>query len=219
MQSVTPIEQAAEIISRIAMHGGEETVFFVDPKTGARSSRAITQEVASDIVEDWTLDLIEEGLREQAEGRSGWLSFDQVCSSCARIGTPWRSLGSVDSALWALARAAGNHPTLSPYGFGVYKPGDDLKRMRREMLTRKTCAQFLRARLYLRHCLDSWGRLPCRGSYGLKHLAEQWWGSRRTGKPYVSNGAMIAAALDLGLAISKPDGPNVVIRLPRRRLH
>jgi len=48
------------------------------------------------------------------------------------------------------------------------------------------------------------------GSYGLKHDAERW-GRSHGMAPYVSNGALIAAAVALGLPIrrSRRDSPNV----------
>jgi hypothetical protein len=55
---------------------------------------------------------------------------------------------------------------------------------------------------------------PTLSSYGLKHSAECWGGlNGRCG--YVSNGALIAAAIRLNLAI-KPDGINAMVGVSSR---
>lgn len=48
---------------------------------------------------------------------------------------------------------------------------------------------------------------PTVGSYALKHEAEKW-GRTARGCPYISNGAMIAAALTLGFPIKRYDSEN-----------
>lgn len=55
------------------------------------------------------------------------------------------------------------------------------------------------------------------GSYGLKHDAEQW--GRVNGlEPYVSNGALIAAAVELGYPIWYRRGSNAAIGVSKRDL-
>jgi hypothetical protein len=61
------------------------------------------------------------------------------------------------------------------------------------------------------------------GSYGLKHDAERWHASRRTqatGHTYVSNGALIMAALIKGFAIKREDerSPNCLIGVNPREV-
>jgi hypothetical protein len=51
---------------------------------------------------------------------------------------------------------------------------------------------------------------PSVNSYSLKHAAENW-GARHGMRAYISNGALIVAAVELGLAVRPygPDCPNV----------
>lgn len=51
------------------------------------------------------------------------------------------------------------------------------------------------ARAFLSGCVPVKTRPAASHSYGLKHAAERW------GKSYVSNGALIQAAIDLGLRV------------------
>jgi|SRR5579863_2182284 len=55
-------------------------------------------------------------------------------------------------------------------------------------------------------------KIPRVGSYGLKHIIERWAGK------YVSNGACIQAALDLGLVVRPygPGNPNARLGVSRR---
>lgn len=57
------------------------------------------------------------------------------------------------------------------------------------------------------------------GSYGLKHAAETW-GRYHRMEPYVSNGALIAAAVSLGYPVRHfiRNDPNVAIGIHRRSL-
>lgn len=57
------------------------------------------------------------------------------------------------------------------------------------------------------------------GSYGLKHDAERW-GRAHGMAPYVSNGALIAAAVALGLPMRRHpgDSPNVGVGVSRQDL-
>jgi hypothetical protein len=54
-------------------------------------------------------------------------------------------------------------------------------------------------------------------SYSLKHDAESWGGTVRPGRPYVSNGAMIAAAIACGWEVVRRDraGLNAWLRPPK----
>lgn len=55
------------------------------------------------------------------------------------------------------------------------------------------------------------------GSYGLKHDAERW-GRVNGMQPYVANGALIAAAVELGYPIWYRSGPNAAIGVSTRDL-
>jgi hypothetical protein len=57
---------------------------------------------------------------------------------------------------------------------------------------------------------------PTEGSYGLKHSAE-WWGGLNRHSPYVSNGALIAAAILCGLRVEvSRSGINALIGVSAR---
>jgi hypothetical protein len=66
-------------------------------------------------------------------------------------------------------------------------------------------------------------KLPTRSSYALKHFAEAW-GRRHELCRYVSNGALIAAAVWLGYTVEprgpiwQPNNPNAGIGVSRRDL-
>jgi len=69
---------------------------------------------------------------------------------------------------------------------------------------------------YFLHAIDWLGHIPKRktvnyGSYGLKHQAERW------ARGYVSNGALIAAAIHLGFKVKRvPGTPNALINVAGR---
>jgi hypothetical protein len=56
---------------------------------------------------------------------------------------------------------------------------------------------------------------PTMSSYGLKHFCETW-GEASGLCPYVSNGALIAAAVWLGIKIKRLGGPNVGVAVRKR---
>jgi hypothetical protein len=58
---------------------------------------------------------------------------------------------------------------------------------------------------YLRNLRPT--KTTTRGSYGLKHSAERWGRANRM-EPYVTNGALIAAAVALGFVVKRQDGRN-----------
>jgi len=60
-----------------------------------------------------------------------------------------------------------------------------------------------------------WRRPRGRYSYGLKHAAEAWSRTAYGDKAYVSNGAMIAAAIASGWSV-EPDGINAWLKPPAR---
>lgn len=81
-----------------------------------------------------------------------------------------------------------------------------------ELKERPDQEQIETAKAYLRLLKPT--KRPVVSSYSLKHRAEHW-GKDNGMEPYVSNGALIAAALLLGLAI-KPTGINALIGVSQR---
>jgi hypothetical protein len=111
----------------------------------------------------------------------------------------------------AIAVARKRYPTLVPNGFAQPRhilgyddrPGD--KHDPREVAT---------AIAYLGRCART--RSANYNSYGLKHGAEDW-GDRNDMSPYVSNGALIVAAVYLGLkVVPDPGTPNAAIGVSSR---
>jgi hypothetical protein len=107
-------------------------------------------------------------------------------------------------------------PTLTIEGFGVGLSKRSLCDMRQFLVA--ATEQIDAALAYLKAGAPD-NRAPSAGmySYGLKHCAENWAGH------YISNGAMIAAALMLGWKVKRAwnDGPNATIWPPigyRKRL-
>lgn len=109
-------------------------------------------------------------------------------------------------------RAIQREPRLTYFGLGVFdeknKRPTEIKRefghWRAHLLSPlglaevALCAQWLRTE----------GAVDARNSYGLKHDVENW------ADVYVSNGALIAAALGLGFEYERA-GPNVVLAARR----
>lgn len=99
-------------------------------------------------------------------------------------------------------------PRLTAFGLGIYSrsrrdAAQEFIRLRNRLLSREglmevaLCAQWLRDG----HATGE------RGSYGLKHEVENYYGV------YITNGALIAAALGMGFEY-RVDGPNVALALP-----
>ena len=111
----------------------------------------------------------------------------------------------------AIAAVMAKHPTLTAQGFE--RPGsEDFDSHRADLLHPNGVAYFENARAWL-------SVVPARAapnqecdSYLLKHVVEHWCGT------YVSNGALIAAALHLGLAVRQcPSFINAWIGVAGRR--
>jgi hypothetical protein len=110
-----------------------------------------------------------------------------------------------DAAAFVATRRPKRYPVLGPNGFYDTRP----------FASEHDFAEIATAILYLQHCIRT--KTPTAFSYGLKHRVEGW-GRRRGYAPYVSNGALIAAALYLGVKV-KPLGegnPNAFIGVSRR---
>jgi hypothetical protein len=99
------------------------------------------------------------------------------------------------AAAITVAKAA--FPSLGDFGFG--KPWEPINP-----------AHVATAMAFLNRCRKT--KKPTRGSYGLKHLAERW--GRDNGlEPYITNGALIVAAVALGFKVIRQSSsdPNAVI--------
>lgn len=62
-------------------------------------------------------------------------------------------------------------------------------------------------------------KTPRLGSYGAKHVVERWWSVESGSQKYVSNGAFLAAAIGLGLAVAPTNPPNMIVSLRRDSVH
>lgn len=122
----------------------------------------------------------------------------------------------LEEAKDAIESAKAAYSELTNFGFGVYR--------QRHLSPADRAEQFAAARdafkpvevamaiTYLRQCRPI--KTPHFGSYGLKHDAERWCRANGVGPyPYVSNGALIAAAHYCGFPVLwRPDfGPNARI--------
>jgi len=102
------------------------------------------------------------------------------------------------------------HPPANPEDIQVARDAEfDLKRA--ELLSDDGVREFLLARRYLKQFAHRKSINRRAHSYRLKHSAEA------EGGAYVSNGALIAAAIDLGFAVKQIDqGPNCWLSLGKR---
>lgn len=109
-----------------------------------------------------------------------------------------------------LRRVLAAHPDLAAYG---WKVRDDALFVRSRLHLRDAVAEFTRALAFLR------ARPPLSpiSSYAFKHAAERWHRERNPdAEAYISNGALIAAALAQGLSCERiPGTPNSRTRLTR----
>lgn len=113
-----------------------------------------------------------------------------------------------------------NNPKLATGGYGL--PGNrsqprtereaEFRRDREDMLTPEGIGQFARTRTYLEPFGKRQTLNPKVSSYGLKHRAESFHRDRGVEYSYVSNGMLIAAALDLGFKV-KPEGINAFLNI------
>jgi len=123
----------------------------------------------------------------------------------------------------AVQRVMEHEPILTQSGFGVHRdPKMTLQEHRNELAARRAALlaprgidEFVRAREYLlpvshRHTIN-----PKAFSYGLKHRAEHHHRDQGRLDNYVSNGALIAAAIHLGFQY-RIDGPNAYFNMGSR---
>jgi hypothetical protein len=120
----------------------------------------------------------------------------------------------------AIQRVMDRDPDLATGGYGL--PGDrsqpraqreaEFRQDREEMLTPERIGQFIRARAYLEPFGKRQSLNTKVSSYGLKHRAENFHRERGVNYSYVSNGMLIAAALDLGFRV-KPTNINAFLNI------
>jgi hypothetical protein len=116
--------------------------------------------------------------------------------------------GEREAAADALKRALADYPTLCAQGFGISNLAPGLPREERERRLRESrihlaasVEEVATAMAFLSRCDRT--RTARVGSYSLKHHAENW-GELNGYASYVSNGALLVAAIDLELRIA-PD--------------
>jgi hypothetical protein len=115
---------------------------------------------------------------------------------------------------------------LTRYGFGIIGHAGqtheqrvlEFQQKRREMLEPWAVGEFVMAREFLSRFERRKTVNKAAGSYWLKHQAENF--HRENGYPgaYVSNGMLIAAAIDLGLRIAE-NGPNAFLSISLKPMH
>ena len=109
-----------------------------------------------------------------------------------------RCLQAAHDSVWRLEllrRVMEKHPDLCYGGFGVGLSEESLPELREELV--RSQSELWRALLFMGACKPNRGR--SRGSYGLKHIAEDLTGG------YISNGVLLAAALIAEVRV-KPHG-------------
>jgi hypothetical protein len=116
----------------------------------------------------------------------------------------------VDSGKIEIARIVSEHPDLSSYGWrfqqrGIeqWNDGASFDRNRSQMGDPEFAQQVCRCLDFIRaNCKPS--RAPGKfTSYGLKHQVEAWAAATTGSRPYISNGAFIAAALIDGYRVKR----------------
>jgi hypothetical protein len=123
----------------------------------------------------------------------------------------------------ALQRVMAHEPRLARWGFGVHRDArqtreerlNEFEQNRAELCRAGGIAEFLRAREYLSYASHRRTVNYRVSSYGLKHGAEHYFRDRGLNNNYVSNGALIAAAIHLGFNY-RADGPNAYFNMGRR---
>jgi predicted transcriptional regulator len=126
----------------------------------------------------------------------------------------------------AIKAVMGREPRLTRFGFGIYdephKPREqrlrEFEECRAALLSPHGIDEFLRAREFLSYFERRRTINQRASSYGLKHRAENFHRDRGTTDSYVSNGALIAAAVYLGFNI-RQDGPNACFNIGAQQDH
>jgi hypothetical protein len=122
----------------------------------------------------------------------------------------------------AIQRVLEHEPRLARRGFGVFRDAkqtiedsqEEFAHDRAELYSAWGISEFLRAREYLSLASHRRTVNDRRSSYGLKHDAEHYFRDRGIADNYVSNGALIAAAIHLGFNY-RVVGPNAYFNIGR----
>jgi len=104
--------------------------------------------------------------------------------------------------------ALDKEPTLCEYGFSSPPRGDDeIALVKSDSFYIRFCLSYV----WLAHCDPTKTTFVRTGSYGLKHSVEEYFDH------YIPNGAVIAAAIALGLRYKRgyPGSPNAVIGISK----
>lgn len=108
---------------------------------------------------------------------------------------------------------------LTDFGFGVYDERSLCAAERAQKLEEERQAfspeQVATAIAFLRHCEPT--KTLNSDSYSLKHKAEKW-GAKNGYESYVTNGALIVAAVYLGFPVAHSTGPNASIGVSKKSL-
>lgn len=125
----------------------------------------------------------------------------------------------LQEAVAAIEAARVRHSKLTDFGFGVFNetslsPAEYQTKFAEERAAFRP-AQVATAIAFLRTCEVV--KKPNHGSYGLKHRAEQW-GKRNGRESYVTNGALIVAAVHLGLPLQVLHGPNANVGVSKKSI-
>jgi hypothetical protein len=123
----------------------------------------------------------------------------------------------------AVQRVMTHEPRLARWGFGMGRDArqtreerqSEFEQNRAELYRARGIAEFLRAREYLSYASHRRTINDRVSSYGLKHAAEHYFRDCGLNDNYVSNGALIAAAIHLGFNY-RADGLNAYFNMGRR---
>jgi hypothetical protein len=121
-----------------------------------------------------------------------------------------------------IAAVLEREPELSSFGFGKFRPSDDLFALRADALTEDSCQEFEKALAWLAQLKPTASLNRNATSYSYKHEVERWFETTYQGNSYVANGMFIAAALHLGLRVKRAEyegrgTPNAYVNLPQKR--
>lgn len=108
---------------------------------------------------------------------------------------------------------------LTDFGFGVYlDKGMTLAEIKLKFARERSAfcpKQVATAIAFLRQCEPT--KTLNTNSYSLKHKAERW-GKRLGLESYLTNGALIVAAVYLGFSVRQHDGPNASVGVSKQSI-
>jgi hypothetical protein len=119
-----------------------------------------------------------------------------------------------------------HEPLLTRFGFGIYRDPEktpeerrqELQAVRAQLVSSEGVSEFSRACEFLAYYPVRKTINPKAFSYGLKHAAEHFHRELGNNDNYVSNGALIGAAIHLGFDY-RADGPNAYFNMGLRQEH